>query len=145
MDQQDFDFLCNLKKMAFLEAEYSKSVFFEYYKIIENIQSIGSWYCICHEYSGYQKTHSFIKNKRRYCCVCQFQDRFNLWELNEIKRQINKLKRYYMEILTAVCEIIVTRQEIIWKLHNFFCLCYVPAQASPQSFRKGTKSSGKFQ
>ena len=33
----------------------------------------------------------------------------------------------------------------VWKRHNFFCLCYVSALTSAQSFHKGTKSSGKFQ
>ena len=40
---------------------------------------------------------------------------------------------------------IVTRKETVWKWRNFFCLCYVPALTIAQSFRKGTKSSGKFQ
>ena len=40
---------------------------------------------------------------------------------------------------------IASRKEIAWKRRNFFCLCYVPALTSAQSFRKGTKSNGKFQ
>ena len=39
---------------------------------------------------------------------------------------------------------IVTRKEIVWKRHDFFCLCYVPILTSTQSFPKGTKSSGSF-
>ena len=47
----------------------------------------------------------FCKASKRYCCICQFQNRFNLWELNEIKKEVKKLKNYYMDIITAVCEI----------------------------------------
>ena len=51
-----------------------------------------------HEYLGCQEIKYFIKNERRSCCICHFQDIFNLWELNEVKRQINKFKKCYMEI-----------------------------------------------
>ena len=50
--------------MSFLEVEYAKLVFFECYKINENIQSIGSWYCICHQYSGCQEVHNFNKERK---------------------------------------------------------------------------------
>ena len=92
-------------------------VFFECHKIIENMQSIGSWYCICHQYSGCQEVHNFIKNEWRYGCVCQFQDTFNLWELNKIKRQVNRLKNYYMQVLTAVCEIkkLIPSEDNFWE------------------------------
>ena len=83
--------------MSFLEEENTKCIFFECYKIIENIQSVGSWYCMCHEYLGCQEIKNFIKNERRYCCMCQFQDTFNLWELNEVKRQIKQIFQRYMK------------------------------------------------
>ena len=91
--------------MSAQEVEYVKAIFFECYNIIENIQSIGSWFCICHQYSGCQVIKDFIKGQKRYCCICQFQDSFNLWELNEIKKEVNKLKIYYMDIMVAVREI----------------------------------------
>ena len=87
------------------EGEYVKVIFFEGYKIIENIHSVGSWLCICYQYSRCQLIKDFIKGQKRYCCICQFQDSFNLWELNEIKREVNKLKKYYMDIAVAVFEI----------------------------------------
>ena len=93
------------KKTSAQEVEYVKAIFFECYKIIENLHSIGSWFCICHQYSGCQLIKDFIKGQKRYCCICQFQDSFNLWELNEIKREVNKLKKYYMDIMVAVCQI----------------------------------------
>ena len=54
---------------------------------------------------------------KKYCCICQFQDRFNLWELNEIKREVKKLKNYYMDIITAVCEIkkVTVCEENLWE------------------------------
>ena len=81
--------------MSFLEVEYAKKLSFECYKIIVNIQSVGSWYCMCHEYLGCQEIKTFIKNERRYCCICQFQDTFNLWELNKVKRQIKQIFQQY--------------------------------------------------
>lgn len=33
------------------------------------------------------------------------QDTYNLGEVNEVKRQVNKLKKYYMQISKAICEI----------------------------------------
>ena len=102
--------------MSFQEVEYVKSVFFECHKIIENVHSIGSWFCICHQYSDYQLIKDFVWRQQRYCCICQFQDRFNLWELNEIKREVKKLKNYYMDIMTAVCEIkkVMECEENFW-------------------------------
>ena len=75
------------------EVEYVKSIFFECYKIIENIHSIGSWFCICHQYSGCQLIKDFVKDQKRHCFICQFQDSFNPWELNEIKREVDKFKK----------------------------------------------------
>ena len=91
--------------MSAQEVQYVKAIFFECYKIIENIHSIGSWFCICHQYSGCQLIKDFIKGQKRYCCIFQFQDSFNLWELNGIKREVNELKKHYMVIMVAVCEI----------------------------------------
>ena len=46
-----------------------------------------------------------MKDEKRYCYICQFQDSFNLWKLNEIERKVNKLKKYSMDIMVAVCKI----------------------------------------
>ena len=66
---------------------------------------IGSCFCICHQYSGCQLIKDFIKGQKTYFYIFQFQNSFNLWELNEIKREVNKLKIYYMDIMVAVWEI----------------------------------------
>ena len=103
--------------MSVQEVQYVKSTFFECYKIIENVHPIRSWFCICHQYSGCQLMKDFLKRQKRYCCIYQFQDRFNLWELNEIKREVKKLTNYYMDIMTAVCEIkkVTTCEENFWE------------------------------
>ena len=100
------NFFLVFQKMSAQEVEYVKAIFFFWVvKIIENIHSIGYWFCICLQYSGCQLRKDFIKGQKIYCCICQFQDSFNLWELNEIKRKVNKFKKYYMDIMVAVCEI----------------------------------------
>ena len=49
--------------------------------------------------------------------MCQFQDSFNLWELDEIKRDVNKLKKYYMDLKAAVCAIkkVTTCEDSFWE------------------------------
>ena len=103
--------------MSFQEVKYVKSVFFDCYKIIANVHSTGSWFYICHQYSGCQLIKDFVKCQKRYCFICQFQDRFNLWELNEIKKEVKKVKNYYMDIINAVCEIkkVTTFAENFWE------------------------------
>ena len=51
--------------MSFQEVEYANSVFFKSYKIIENIHSIVSWFCICYQYSGCQPMQKFLKCLKR--------------------------------------------------------------------------------
>ena len=66
-----------------------------------------------------------------------------LGKLFQIYGPLIKIEYLLVLILRAGCTI-VTRKEIVWKGRNYFCLCYVPALTSAQSFRKGTKSSGGF-
>ena len=55
------NFFLVFKKMSAQEVEYLRAIFFECYKIIENLHSIGSWFCICHQYSGCQLIKDFMK------------------------------------------------------------------------------------
>ena len=48
---------------------------------------------------------TFKKIKKRYCGFCQFQDRFDLILLNQVKFDIKKLVCLYNEILIALVEI----------------------------------------
>ena len=56
---------------------------------------------------------TFKKIKKRYCGFCQFQDRFDLILLNQVKFDIKKLVCLYNEILIALVEI-----KKICKLNN---------------------------
>ena len=73
----------------------------------------------------------------------QVQNRYQLKEENKLFKLQN---RYQLQEENKFLDLnIVTRKEIVWKRRNFFCLCSVPNLTRAQSFRKGTKSSGKFQ
>ena len=66
----------------------------------------------------------FLKEEKRYCSICVFQDSFNLWELNEIKRDRVKLNNYYSEILKVCCEAKKTCafEENFWERDIYFVL-----------------------
>ena len=70
------------------------------------MQSTGFWYCHCHDFSGCQTILSFLKNDKRYCFVCQFQDEFSLFELHQIKRFgfTHHLRCYHKKILDRIEE-----------------------------------------
>ena len=59
--------------MSTQEVEYVKVIFFERYKITENIHSIGSWFCICHQYSGSQLIKDFIKGQKDIVAFANFK------------------------------------------------------------------------
>ena len=48
---------------------------------------------------------TFKKNLNRCCCISQFQDRFDLILLNQVKFDIKKLVCLYNKILIALVEI----------------------------------------
>ena len=75
-------------------------------------------------YSGCCSLEKFLRLKKRYCCICQFQDRFNLWGLNEIKRDLPKLKKYYSEIMKEVCEIkkVIASKESFWEREIYYII-----------------------
>ena len=62
--------------MSAQEVKYVKSIFFfffECYKIVENIHMIGSWFYICHQYSGCQLIKDFIKGQKTYITFSNFK------------------------------------------------------------------------
>ena len=59
---------------------------------------------------------TFKKNLKRCCCISQFQDRFDLILLNQVKFDIKKLVCLYNKILIALVEIKKT-----CKLNNGEC------------------------
>ena len=104
--------------MTFQAVDYAKKVFFECYKLIENFQAVDV--CLCEQYRGCQSIENFQKIKRRYCYVCQFQDRFNLILLNQVKFDLKKIMCLYNEILITSVEMLTslqasTTENIFWK------------------------------
>ena len=85
--------------MSFKQKEVQKEYFFKSYIAIENIANVGHLHCCCQIYSGCQTIHNFLRNLKRYCCYCQFADYYNLHSLNEIKRDVVRMKKLYNEIL----------------------------------------------
>ena len=79
-------------------------MFYECYKIIDNILSKGFWYCHCYEYSGCPTVLSYLKNDKRCCCVCQFQDYFSFFELHEVKSFRSYLKQCREKSLARIHE-----------------------------------------
>ena len=65
----------------------------------------------------------------------------------DLREKIKHISKAYLgpknSKLLKAC--LLTRNEIVWKRRNFFCLWYVLGLISAQSFRKGTKSCGDFQ
>ena len=59
---------------------------------------------------------TFKKIKKRYCGFCQFQDRFDLILLNQVKFDIKKLVCLYNEILIALVEIKKNLQTRQWRI-----------------------------
>ena len=102
--QQVFNSFSYLIKMSSGEVDHGKELFFECYKIIENMHSLGNLFCHCYQCHGCPSLKNFLKEEKRYCSICVFQDSFNLWELNEIKRDRVKLNNYSSEILKVCCE-----------------------------------------
>ena len=106
------------------ELAYVKTLFFEGFKIIKNMHTMEHWFGVCQYYSGCCSLENFLRLKKRYCCICQFQDRFNLWGLNEIKRDLPKLKKYYSEIMKEVCEIkkVIASKESFWEREIYYII-----------------------
>ena len=109
--------------MSSKEVDYVKTLFFESFKIIENMHTIGHWFCVCQYYSSCCSLENLLRLKKGYSWICQFQGRFNLWDLNEIKRDLPKLKKCYSEIMKEVCQIkkVITREENFWEPE----ICYI--------------------
>ena len=68
------------------------------------MHSLGNLFCYCYQCQGCPPLKNFLKEEKKYCSICVFQDSFNLLELNESKRDRVKLNNYYSEILKVCCE-----------------------------------------
>ena len=108
--------------MSFVEVDEVKQTFYDYYKIIDNIQSTGFWYCRCHEISGCPTILSFLKNDNQYCFLCQFQDEFSFFELHKIKRFRFYLKSYHKKIVDRIEEMrpFYSEEQYFWNREIHF-------------------------
>ena len=88
--------------MTFRQVELQKEYFVQSYIAIENIRNIVHWNCCCQIYDGCPAIENFLDCDKRYCCYCQFVDRYNFDLVHEVKRDINLMKALYTEILTDV-------------------------------------------
>ena len=88
--------------MSFRQIEKQKDFFFKSYTAIENILNVARWYCCCHIYFGCQTIQKFLRNQKRYCCYCQFKDRYGLFMLDEVKRDFKRMKEFYFGILEDI-------------------------------------------
>ena len=82
--------------MSSKQLEVQKEMLFKSYTAIENIANIGQLYCCCQIFSCCETIQNFLRSIKRYCCYCQFADRYNRQYLNEIKRNIQRLKHTTM-------------------------------------------------
>ena len=73
-----------LKNEPLILEEIKKS-----YIAIENITNIVHWNCCCQIYDGCPTIENFLNCDKRYCCYCQFVDRYNFDLLPKVKRDIN--------------------------------------------------------
>ena len=56
--------------MSSKEIDHVKTLFFESFKIIENMHTIGYWFFVCQYSSGCHSLGIFLRLKKRYCCIC---------------------------------------------------------------------------
>ena len=55
--------------MTAKEVDYLKSLFFETYKVIENMHKQGDWFCFSYRCQGCQTLKDFLKRQKRYCLI----------------------------------------------------------------------------
>ena len=106
--------------MFFVEADQSKQTFYDCYIIIDNMKTIGFWYCCCCEFSGCQIILNFFKNEKHCYFVCQFQDDFFVYRLHQIKMYSCYLNQYYRKILDRIEELRLSYKDHFWNKDTFF-------------------------
>ena len=50
--------------MSSKEVDYVKTLFFESFKVIENMHTIGHWFCVCQYYSGCRSLEKILRLKK---------------------------------------------------------------------------------
>ena len=72
--QQVFNSFSYLIKMSSGEVDHVKELFFECYKTIEIMHSLGNLFCHCYRCHSCPFLKDFLKEENRYCSICVFQD-----------------------------------------------------------------------
>lgn len=106
---------------------YQKESFFRIYIAIENIANIGHMFCCCQIYSGCQTIQNFLRKIKRYCCYCQFADRYSFHLLHKIKKDTFCLQELYYDVLADI-EILKLHKdvnEIVLDFDIFNSHCYI--------------------
>ena len=96
--QQVFNFFSYVIKISSGEVDHLKELSLNATKLLQTCIHWGTYVVIAMGVMVCPLLKKFLKEEKRYCSNCVFQDSFNLWELNEIKRDRVKLNNYYSEI-----------------------------------------------
>ena len=81
------------------------------------MNTAGHWFCFCCQCHGCQTIKEFLERRRSYCLICQFQDRFRLCELHQVKRDLQKPKSYSSKRLEHVWNVKkqIASEEDFWE------------------------------
>ena len=79
--------------------------FYKCYKIIEKFFGKGYYYCLCNLHQGCPTERDCLAGVRHHCCVCHVFIRYSIQELDTVKKDISKLKKFYFGILDGLQEI----------------------------------------
>ena len=55
------------------DVDYIKTLFFESFKIIKNMHTIGHWFCLCRYYSGCRSLEIFLRLKKEPAVSVNFR------------------------------------------------------------------------
>ena len=88
--------------MTFSQAELQKEYFIQPYIAIENIRNIAHWNCCWQIYDGCPTMENILNCDKRYCCHCQFVDRYNFDWLHKVKTNIFLMNAFCAEILEDI-------------------------------------------
>ena len=72
--QQEFNF-CSFfwQKVYSKDVDYIKTLFFESFKIIKNMHTVGHWFCLCQYYSGCRSLEIFLRLKKEPAVSVNFR------------------------------------------------------------------------
>ena len=113
----------NFKKMFYMKTLLylaSREVYYQCYKIIKHFIHSSYWYWLCDRYQGcWRGPYPVAGND--YCCICITHAHYTLEKLNNVKYDFFfRLKRFYLNILRDLAEILSVDQTACFWENNFF-------------------------